>query len=54
MILNEANKTLGLLHKLNNILPRPALLNVYEGFFRPLLEQRYLRPSFQCNFSSEI
>ena len=38
MILNEAHKTMGLLHKLNNILPRPALLNVYKGFFSSHLD----------------
>ena len=35
MILNKVNKTIGLLRKLHNILPRSALLTVYKSFIRP-------------------
>ena len=38
MILNKVNKTIGLLHKLHNILPRSALLTIYKSFIRPLLD----------------
>ena len=35
MILNKVNETIGLLHKLQNILPRSALLTIYKTFIRP-------------------
>ena len=38
MILNKVNKTVGLLRKLHNILPRPALLTIYKSFIRPHLD----------------
>ena len=38
MILNKVNKTLGLLRKLHNILPRYALLSIYKSFIRPHLD----------------
>ena len=38
MILNQANKTIGLLRKLHNILPRSALLTIYKSFIRPHLD----------------
>ena len=38
MILNKVNKTVGLLRKLHNILPRPALLTTYKSFIRPHLD----------------
>ena len=38
IILNKVNKTVGLLRKLHNILPRPALLTIYNSFIRPLLD----------------
>ena len=37
MILNKVNKTVGLFHKLHNILPGPALLTIYKSFIRPRL-----------------
>ena len=37
MILNKVNKTIGLRHKLHNILPRSALLIIYKSFIRPHL-----------------
>ena len=36
-ILNEVNKTIGLLRKLQNILPREPLLTIYKSFVRPHL-----------------
>ena len=35
---NKISKTIGLLHKLQNILPRPALLTIYKCFIRPHLD----------------
>ena len=34
-ILNKVNKTIGLLRKLRNTLPRLPLLTIYESFIRP-------------------
>ena len=38
IILNKVNKTIGLLRKLHNILPRSALFTIYKSFIRPLLD----------------
>ena len=38
MILNKVNKTVQLLRKLHNILPKPALLTIYKSFIRPHLD----------------
>ena len=38
MILNKVNKTIGLLCKLRNVLPRSALLTIYTSFIRPHLD----------------
>ena len=35
---NKISKTIGLLQKLQNILPRPALLTIYKCFIRPHLD----------------
>ena len=35
---NKISKTIGLLWKLRNILPRPALLTIYKFFIRPHLD----------------
>ena len=52
-MLNKVNKTIGLLRKLQNTLPRPSLLTIYKSFIRPHLDygniiydQAY-NPSFQ-------
>ena len=37
-ILNKVNKTIGLLRKLQNILPRGPLLTIYKSFIRPNLD----------------
>ena len=37
-ILNEVNKTIGMLHKLQIILPREPPLTIYKSFFRPHLD----------------
>ena len=38
MILNKVNKTIEFLRKLQNILPRSALLTIYKSFIRPHLD----------------
>ena len=38
MILNKVNKTIGLLCKLQNMLPRSSLLTIYKSFIRPHLD----------------
>ena len=38
MIVSKVNNTIGLLHKLHNILPRSALLTIYKSFIRPHLD----------------
>ena len=35
---NKISKTIGLLRKVQNILPRPALLTTYKCFIRPHLD----------------
>ena len=37
-IYSKVNKTIGLLHKLHNILPRLPLLTTYKSFIRPHLD----------------
>ena len=39
---NKISKTIGLLQKLQNILPRPALFTIYKCFRRPHLDIIYL------------
>ena len=36
-MLNKVNKTIGLLRKLQNALPKPSLLAIYKSFIRPHL-----------------
>ena len=36
--INKANKGIGIIRKLNNILPRSALLTIYRSFTRPHLD----------------
>ena len=38
MIINKVNKTIGLLRKLQNILPRSTLLTIYKSFIRPHID----------------
>ena len=37
-MLNKVNKTIGLLRKLQNTLPRPLLLTIYKSLIRPHLD----------------
>ena len=38
IIFNKINKTIGLLRKLSNLLPRQALVTIYKAFVRPRLD----------------
>ena len=38
MVSLKISKTLGLLQKLHNLLPRSALVTIYKPFFRPYLD----------------
>ena len=40
VITTKVNKTIGLLRKLQNILPRLALMTIYKAFVRPHLDYR--------------
>ena len=37
-VLRKTNKTIGLLCKLQNILPKPALMTIYKAFVRPQVD----------------
>ena len=37
-VFNKTNKTIGLLRKLSNLLPRQALVTIYKAFVRPYLD----------------
>ena len=38
MVTTKINKTIGLLRKLQNLLPRTALIKIYKAFVRPHLD----------------
>ena len=38
MLFRKISKTIGLLHKLHNFLPRAALITTYKAFIRPHLD----------------
>ena len=38
IVFNKTNKTIGLLRKLSNLLPRQALVTIYKAFVRPHLD----------------
>ena len=42
VITTKVNKTMGLLWKLQNILPRTALMTIYKAFVRPHLDYGYV------------
>ena len=37
-VLSKVNKTIGLLHKFQQILPRQSLITIYKSFIRPHLD----------------
>ena len=38
VITTKVNKTIGLIQKLQNVFPRPALMTIYKAFVRPHLD----------------
>ena len=56
MILNKVNKTIGLLRKLHNILPRSALLIAYKIFVRPHLDHGNIiyDQAYHANFHQKM
>ena len=40
-VLCKINKTIGLIRKLQNLLPRTALITLYKAFVRPHLDQAH-------------
>ena len=38
IVFGKISKTIGLLRKLHNVLPRPALITIYKAFIRPHLD----------------
>ena len=50
-MLNKVNKTIGLLRKLQNTLPRPSLLTIYKSFIRPHLDYGDIIYDQACNAS---
>ena len=56
MILNKVNKSLGLLRKLHNILPRSAMLTIYKDFFRPYLDYGSIiyDQAYDANFHQKL
>ena len=50
-MLNKVNKTIGLLRKLQNTLPRPSLLTIYKSFVRPHLDYGDVIYDQACNVS---
>ena len=55
---NKANKIIGLLHKLQNTLPRTSLITIFKSFIRPRLDygdiiyDRAYNTSFHQNIES--
>ena len=52
-ILNKVNETIGLLRKLQNILPREPLLTIYKSFVRPHLDYGDVIYDQHCNISTK-
>ena len=58
MVQRNVNKTIGLLRKLQNILPRQSLITIYKSFIRPHLDygdiiyDRAYNSSFHQNIES--
>ena len=51
MVSLKISKTLGLLRKLHNLLPRSALITKYEVFVRPYLDYGDILYDQACNMS---
>ena len=55
MVTTKINKTIGLLHKLENLLPRIALIKIYKAFVRPhLYYGDILYQDFNLSFKQKL
>ena len=55
MATTKINKTIGLLHKLENLLPRIALIKIYKAFVRPQLYYgNILYQAFNLSFQQKL
>ena len=50
----KINKTIGLIHKLQNLLPRSALITLYKAFVRPHFEYGDILYDQACNASFHL
>ena len=55
-VLSKANRTIGLLRKLQNLLPREALITIYKAFVRPQLDYGnvLLDPAFNVSYHEKL
>ena len=59
-IFQKTNKAIGLLHKLQTLLPRAPLITIYKSFIRPHLDygdmiyDQTFKMSFICIFSTSL
>ena len=51
MVSGKISKTIGLLRKLQNLLPRAALITIYKAFIRPHLDYGDVLYDQACNMS---
>ena len=51
MVSGKISKTIGLLRKLQNLLPRAALITIYKAFIRPHLDYGDILYDQACNMS---
>ena len=56
IVLNKVNKMIGLLRKLQNVLPRPSLLTIYKSFIRPHLDYGDIiyDQAYNCSFHQKL
>ena len=56
MMATKIYKTIGLLCKLRNLLPRPALIKIYKAFVRPHLDYReaLYNQAFNLSFQQKL
>ena len=51
MVFRKISKTIGLLRKLHNLLPRAALMTIYKACIRPYLDYGDIFYEQACNMS---
>ena len=52
MLLSKTNRTIGLLHKIQSLLPREALVTIYKAFVRSHLD--YVKVLFDQAFNASF